>query len=225
MKRVLLIIIILISIFLIYTITKDRKIYYLSLGDELTLQKDNYTEYITEYLVSKNKLEKIVNCYNKHNIRTIDLIDIINHNEPININNKKITIQNALIKADVVTISIGNNDFSSKFILKNLYSEQEIYDYIDEYINDLDNLLKLVRKYCKEKIIIIGYYNLFNDESLENYYRYLITSVKKLTRKYNIYYLDIYDKLADLNYRSDTIYPNKNGYTYIGQEIVKIIKE
>ena len=225
MKRIIFIIIIVIGIVIIYNITKDKKIYYLSLGDELTIQDDSYPIIIKEYLLNNKKLEKIVNEYYISNMRTVDLINMINNNKEIINNNKKTTIQNSLIKADIVTISIGTNDLTLKFAMSNLYNEEEIYNYIDDYIIDLDSLLKLVRKYCKERIVFVGYYNFFNNNSLEKYYKYLISKVKKVTKKYNIYYLDIYDDLNNLNYRNNNNYPNKNGYTYIGQKIIKIIEE
>lgn len=35
---------------------------------------------------------------------------------------------------------------------------------INEAMVDLDNLLKTIREYCKEKIIVIGYFDFGNNE-------------------------------------------------------------
>jgi len=64
MKKILILIFVVLIIFLIYTNTKDKKIFYLVLGDELSLgmtdenyYKKSYTEYINEYLQNQNKLQ------------------------------------------------------------------------------------------------------------------------------------------------------------------------
>ena len=229
MKKIIFILFIFCIILSIYLITKDTKIYYLSLGDELKIGNNkveySYVNYIGEYLNKNKKLEKVVNGYYNDNIRTIDLINMINDNKKISVNGKNITIQNSLIKADIVTLSIGSNDLISKLSLYEVYNDNEIYNYIDDYLIDLECLLQLMRKYCKEKIIFIGYYNIFNNSDLDKYYKYLINKVIKLTDKYNINYVDIYKEFDNLEYRSKFLFPSKAGYTYIGQEIIKIINK
>ena len=55
MKKIIFILILFLSCYLIYTLTINNKLSYLSLGDALS--KDNtYTFYLKEYLESKNKL-------------------------------------------------------------------------------------------------------------------------------------------------------------------------
>lgn len=64
MKKILILGIIILSIFIIYLTTIDKKVYFLSLGDEIALgftkegyYELNYNDYIKEYLENKNKLE------------------------------------------------------------------------------------------------------------------------------------------------------------------------
>ena len=66
MKKILILSIIIISIFIIYLTTLDKKVYYLALGDEISLgltsdnkYEKNYTEYVKEYLEKKKILEWI----------------------------------------------------------------------------------------------------------------------------------------------------------------------
>lgn len=220
MKKLIFIIIIVLGIFLIYKFNQDNKIYYLSLSDELNTE-NNYSKYISDYLNTQNKLEKVIENDYIENMRTIDLSNMINNNSKIT--NKNVTIQNALIKADLVTLSIGNNDIIAKLSMYQLYSEEEIYNYLDDFLLDLDNLLLNIRKYCKEKIIFIGYYNIINDNQVDKYYKYLIKKVKKITNSYNIVYLDLYEEINKPKYHSESLYLNNDGYTYIGKEIVKIL--
>ena len=72
--------------------------------------------------------------------RTIDLIDYIEENKEIVVEGKKKTIKNALIKADLVTLSIGSNDVVSKLLLKNNYTKEELYNYLDEYLKDIQKI-------------------------------------------------------------------------------------
>ena len=84
MKKILILGIIILSIFLIYLTTIDKKVYYVSLGDEISLgmTKDGYYEksyplYIKEYLEKNNKLETFIDDYSKQGYRITDLINDI----------------------------------------------------------------------------------------------------------------------------------------------------
>ena len=159
MKKILILGIIILSIFLIYLTTIDKKVYYVSLGDEISLgmTKDGYYEksyplYIKEYLEKNNKLETFIDDYSKQGYRITDLINDINNNKEIEETNK--TIKNVLIKADLVTLSIGTNDILSKISNEENLTKidyKRLYKNIEEIVNDLDKLLKIIREYCKER--------------------------------------------------------------------------
>ena len=112
MKKLLTIIIVVLAVFLIYLGFKDENVYYLSIGDYLANginpygTKDyGYSDYVKDYLNENKKLEVFVS-YVSNNKRTIDIIKDIEDNVKIEVNGKKKTLQNALIKADIITISI-----------------------------------------------------------------------------------------------------------------------
>ena len=71
---------------------------------------------------------------------------------------KEYKLQNLLIKANIITISIGMNDLIYK-------SEHEynIYEYTDDLINDIEKLLILIRKYNKDEIYFLSFYNIINN--------------------------------------------------------------
>ena len=226
MKKILFIGVILLGVFLIYLSHIDTKIFYLSLGDELAqgyneFNKDDYgySDYVKDYLKNKGKLELYVDNYFKENLRTTDLIRMINDNEKVLVNSKYRTIQNALIKADLVTISIGNNDLASKLNLYKNYSDKEIYNYIEELLKDLEELFILLRKNCKEKIVFIGFYNNIKIPNVDKYYDYLNKKTKKLSLKYNIEYIDILNLMKDEKNINNSLYPSKEGYINIGKLI------
>ena len=121
MKKIIIIILIIISIFLIYLCNMDKKAYYLALGDSFAKGEgpngkivSGYSNNIKKYLKEKKLLETYINEFSENGQRTTDLINIIKDNKAIKKGQKQITIQNALIKADLVTISIGANDLLNK---------------------------------------------------------------------------------------------------------------
>lgn len=231
MKKILVLGIVLLGIFLIYLSTLDKKVYFLSLGDEISQginlynKKDyNYNDYVKEYLENKKVLETYINLYFNDNMRTIDLIDYIEENKEIVVEGKKKTIKNALIKADLVTLSIGSNDVVSKLLLKNNYTKEELYNYLDEYLKDIENLFKLMRQYCKEDIVFIGYYNIFNDDTYNEYFEYLNKKVKKISNNYEINFVDIMNDIKN-NKINNNFYPTKDGHISIGKKIADIVDD
>ena len=233
MKKILTIVIIGLSVFLIYLGFKDKDIYYLSLGDSLANGMNNYgvndygyPDYIKDFLAKEEKLDNYVNLANNNN-RSIDIIKDIEENVKINISGKEKTIQNALIKADIVSISIGMNDLFSNITFNNDFSINDLYDKFNEVATDIESVFKLVREYCKEEIVYIGIYNYLGEEELNEFFDYANAKLKKIAENYNIKYIDIYNDFKDSSYFDsvNVYFPNKQGYELISQKIITIIKE
>ena len=233
MKKILTMMIIVLAILLIYLGFKDKDIYYLSLGDALANgvngigAKDyGYADYIKDYLDNNNLLDNYAALTN-NNERSIDLIKSIEENVKIKINNKEKTLQNALIKADIITISIGMNDLFSNITFNNDFSVNDLYNKLDEVALDLDKLFKLLRDYSKEEIVFIGFYNCLKDEELTEFFNYANDEISKLANSYNIDYLNIYEELNDSSYFDSIIdsFPNKKGYQMIANKIIAILEE
>lgn len=243
-KKLIALSIIVLIVFLIYIMTIDRKIYYVSLGDSFAIGINpygkidyGYSDYIADYLKKSNILEFYTKSFAKNDYRTIDLIHDIEDNKETIVNGKKKTIKNALIKADIVTISIGSNDIFYKMGINdmkyNLEKKEDIYKYIDEVIEDYNKLFSLLRQYCKEDIIIIGLYNplsrisVIYSRNLEPGFVYANDKLKKLSKKYNAYYIDIYQIFKENpNYfpNPNDIHPNIEGYKVIANQIIDVIE-
>ena len=90
----------------IFFLTRDKKIYYLSLGDSLaagqtpynTIDK-SYGDYVSEYLKDKGALEFYTKDFAKSGYRSIDLLNDLEENKEIKVNGKKITIKTCLNKS------------------------------------------------------------------------------------------------------------------------------
>lgn len=229
MKKLLLILVIAITVFLIYLFNIDNKVYYLSIDSNIidSEENSNYIESVENYLLSNKKLEKTVSTFSKNNYLVNDLISDIKNNKKITVNNKNITLKNALIKADLLTLSIGMNEINNKLITSNSLIQ---YTYIDNLLIDIDNLLSLIREYCKEDIFIIGVYypDTKYQKDLIELYSYYNEEYKKLAEKYNIKYIDLYNVfLENQEYLSQTnnFMPSLKGYKYISDQIIITIGE
>jgi len=231
MKKILIIGTIILSIFIIYLTTIEKKVYYLALGDEIALGmtkegyfKTSYTDYIKEYLENKKILEIYINNYITQGYRITDLINDINNNKETRINQKTVTIKNSLIKADLITLSIGTNDIMSKIDNVNKLTKidyNNLYKNIDEILKDLDILLKQIREYCKEDIILVGIYVNAKNEKLKEILKYANEKFKEKSENYNIKYINLYEIIesnGELN-----IYPNEQEYEKISTSIIDII--
>ena len=233
MKKILLTFLIILSVFIIYLTTIDKKVYYLALGDEISLgmtkdgyYKTSYTDYIKQYLEQNKKLEIYVNNYITQGYRITDLINDINNNKETKIKDKTITIKNALIKSDLITISIGTNDIISKIDNVNKLTKidyNNLYKNIDEILNDLDILLKQIRQYCKEDIILVGIYINTENEKLEKIIKSANEKFKEKSENYNIKYIDLYNYIkpnGELNK-----YPSEDEYETLSNTIIDIIND
>lgn len=182
-KTILFLIIMSLLIFLIYVTNIDHEIYYVNID---SISNNTYNETIKEYYLKNKKLEKYINDFSKEDYRTTDLIRDIKDNKKIN----KITIQNALIKSDILTINIGMNDINYKIDNTN---KEELYNYTDQVLEDINELLQLIRSYSKEKIYFIGFKN-NKGISYNEYFEYTNKRLKSICNEYNLNFIDINKK-------------------------------
>lgn len=175
-KVVLALFLIVFLVFIIYTVNINNNIFYFNVIEK----KYDYVTYNNLVKDNLDNMEKYIN-YEQNDYRVTDLIRDINDN--IVIGNKK--IQNILIKADIITLMIGNNEL--KYKVKDI-DMTELFEYSNSLLEDLDELFNLVRKYSKEKIFFIGFYN--DNDYYEELYRYLNLRIKDMCESYNITYID-----------------------------------
>lgn len=179
MKKLFTILAVSLSIFLIYFFNRDTSVYYVALGDK----NNNYYEDLTEYLESYEKLEVAKLQFLSNNPDVDDIYNQLKKN--ITVENQ--TIKNALIKADLVTIYLNHND-----ILNN----EGDFSKVDEKISKLNKLLKIIRSYCKEEIILIG-----PNDKYSGSLKYLNKTYRNIANDYNIKYI----KMSESNDITDDI--------------------
>ena len=183
-KMFLFLLLTILFIYLINISNQDKTIYYVNIDttNSLTYNKDIYN-----ILKRTNKLEKYIDYFSKKDYRTTDLINDIENN--IEVNNQ--TIQNALIKADILTLYVGINDINYK-----INNKEELYEYTDQLFIDIERLFKLIRIYTKEKIYVIGYKNNIGI-SYSEYFKYINKILKSLCNEYEIIFIDNNENIID----------------------------
>ncbi len=230
-----------IILIIIFIITKDKKIYYLSLGDSLAIGQTpnqeinkSYGDYIKKEIEKNKKLEFYTKDFANEVYRSIDLLNDLNNNKRIIINGKELPLKHALIKADIVTLSIGMNDLLYKINILNEFDlyDDNLYSYVDDVLVDIDKLLYELRKSCKEQIFVLGYYNPFINYSsslsveVEPLIIYANNKLKSLVNKYDMKFIDVHDLfLSNKDYLPDflEIHPTQAGYKAISDEIIRLI--
>ena len=218
MKKIIFTILVVLITFYIYFFNRSEKIYYLSLGDYLSYGINNFNNVNNSYSNNikehyKEILSNYVNYSYYDDYRVMDLINDINYNKSVIYENKKYKLQNLLVKANLITLSIGMNDLIYKSKL-----DVDLYNYTDELLNDIENLLILIRKYNKDEIYFLSFYNIIDNEKLIVYAN---EKLEGICNKNKIKYVDI--SLLN-NYIINGIYPSNDGYTYITNQILNFTK-
>ena len=228
MKKVIPIVITVLVVFLTFLIYKgfdDKKIYYLALGDSLAAGRVSYgnygagySDYINEYLEVNDKLDKFVKDFAVSGYKVDDLINDINNNKEITLNNKKIYLKNALVKANLITLSIGSND-----VIRAFKSNSDLDEAITNTLGKVNELLEILRVYNKDTIVVTSYYNpyYFNikwNSKIAN----ANTKLKQLCKKYDIIYVDIYSLFQNSEYLPNALdpHPSSLGYKKISDLII-----
>lgn len=223
MKKIIFIIILFLSCYFIYEITKSDKINYTTLGDSLAKGVTPYStngygfnNYLKEYFQKNNQLKSYNDDFTKADYRITDLINHITNNTQ----SKNLTINQVIHNSDIITISIGMNELYYKLKINDNY----IYSYIDEMINDTNTLFKLLRKNNNNKIYMLGYYNITNNN--KDIFTYANTKLQALCQKYNIIYINteqIFQNNKTYFENPHSYNPNLEGYYKIYEKVIEKI--
>lgn len=189
LKTIFTLIIIIFLVFIIYCFNLDKKIYYVNISDLEFKKVTSYNELLSQRLKKDNRLEKYINNFTDKDYRVTDLIRDIETNKTIKIKEKEQTIQNALIKSDILTIKMGDNELNYKIDNSEI---NELFEYSDTLLSDLQQLFELLRKYSKENIYFIGYYNNHSDYYKE-IYDYLNLKIEDMCEDYEITFIESED--------------------------------
>ena len=212
MKKIIYLLFLFLFIFMwyiIYELTDNDNLTCLVIGDSIA---DNI------YLRENKKINNYNNQFINKDHRMIDLLHIIKYNEEINYQNKTISIHQLLKQSDIVIISIGMNDIYAK--LED--DPKNMYTYLNEMVNNMELILDEISRYKNAKIIVLGYYNIFDKKN--DLFIYINYKIKRITEKHDYIYIDTNKNLNNNQkylLKNNQFYLNDHGY----QEINKLIVE
>ena len=242
LKKKVLIIILVAAVLtcLIYSVFRTDKKSYLALGDSIARgvspyggEMYSYNDYVVEYLRSKKALHTYYRNFTISDLRCNDLIKMIKDNYEMTLNNKKITIQQALVKADYISISVGSYDLYNHLGITNggesIKSNEELNSYFLSMFTDLDNLLKTIKKYTTGRVVVIGFYNpkVDSEENLDLIFKFIDSSYEMIAEKNSCDYISLNDDISkNLEFlpNMDNIHMNYKGHKIISEKIIKLLK-
>ncbi len=215
--------IILSSIFVTYFIyfhNRDVKIGLVGLGDgiasgetDYNIDGISYNDYMQEYFSKKNLLKFYNSDFAYKNYRLHDLIDDINNN--VHGAQSDLEIKQIIYKADILTLSIGEEELVKKSITNDLNKEV-----ITQFLKEYDSLLMLLKDLTDGKIIIVSFYeNSYLDKSNVII---LNAELANLAKKYDCIFINISDLMLNRDYfvSNKSIYFNYKGHENIMKMIV-----
>lgn len=221
MKKIIFTIILFLSCYLIYTLTNNNNLNYVTLGDSLSkgvtpyfANGYGYSNYIVDYLKKNNKLNSYNDDFASIDYRITDLINLIN----INYETNNQTINQAIHSADIITISVGMQELYYKINT----NDTNIYTYIDKMLEDTEELFTLIRKNNNKKIYMLGYYNTKNTN--QDLFNYANIKLKEICQKNKITYIDtqsIFYKNTTYFENPNSFNPNLQGYYKIYEKIIE----
>lgn len=216
--KLLSLIIVSISVYFIYINNCNKNIRILNIGDGLSMGINSYgiddysyTDYYKEYLNKKNKKVEINNRYTAKD-QSIKIFYAILRN-----NNE---VKKDLISSHILIVCLGFNDLLYKISIEQNMNNNKLNKIVDEIDNNYNEMLKEIRKYYKEEIIVIGYYS----SNTDNYY--IDNGIRKLNRylknNKDIVYIDTYKDIKGEKYLTNpgSYYPNNNAYKLIASKII-----
>lgn len=243
-KKLLISLLVFVSIFVIYVFANDKRMNYIALGDSLAIGQNpygqisyGYADYVSNYLSRNNLLKFYTKNFAESGDTIEDLLLDIKNNKTIQVDDEIINLKASLRQADLVTISIGANDFISGMSLSTLngdFNKDDLIKKTDAIMPSLDEVLKEIRRYAKGEVVVIGFYNPLPRETsnykemINELFAYIDSNYQQICDKYKITYLPIYSAFenhTDYLPNPFDIHPNSKGYEVISSNIIDYLEK
>ena len=227
--KLLILIILSLSVYFVYKSYNNNKINYVSLGDGFakginSYQQPSYgySDYLKDYLKSKGKLENYNDSFSYQDMMTKDIKkDIIINTHDNNHNSIKFILR----EANLLTISVGINDLIYEIDVNKPLTDYKKEKIITKIVDNFNEDIKEIKKYYKNDIYVIGYYNFYPQNSVErNLLDTLNANYQEYCKENKLIYVDnnnINKSLSNYLENPECFYPNVNGYEAIYKNILK----
>lgn len=227
MKKIIFILVLFLCCYVIYNFTSDSKLYYLTIGDGLSygvnsygIREYGYSSYVKDYLDKNNRLSGYNDSFTNVDYRITDILRMIEYNDTKNIDGKNVNLSQLISKADIITLSVGMNELYYKINDENA----NIYNYMNELISDMKELLAHINKFNHKKVFVLGYYNVGTSQEKINY---INTLLKKIVAQEGFIYIDlsnIFDNNPSYFTNNSNFIPKMQGYLKISEIIIEKLK-
>lgn len=216
MKKVIFVIVLFLSCYVIYNITEDNRVNYMALGDGISY---GYKDLVSDYLFDSKRLGNYNDSFVDSSYRITDLINKIKYNDYVVLGNERVYINRVLKEADIITLSIGNNELYYKLSLDNV----GIYEYIENMLSDIDILFKEINRY-NHKLVLLRDFIIFGGNS--DLINYINLKIESMADEEGFIFIDISFLNDRYNFfdETQTIWPNMSGYNKIFQIILEKMK-
>ncbi len=213
-----------------YVQNNKEEINYTIIGEKELFSNNIISKNFSDLLYDELQENKNFGFYSKEftfkDIRTIDVINNINNNILID----NISIQNILNRTNLLIINVGNNEINYKLsTLDNSENNDNIvYNYLDEVIDDVKNLIERVKDFNEGKIIFLGPYNNTLNEENNKYYDYINKKLNLIMHSNDIEYINLYNLLnknSDYLTKTNPIYITNEGNLAIFNKLYSKINE
>ena len=207
--------------FFIYKITYHEEMNFLALGDGISLgitaynvKGYSYNDYLKDYFEDNTILREYISDFASVDETSKSLLNKLSNNEVLK--NSNLTIQQAISKAKIITISIGMDELNN---IKRLKSKN-----ILEYIDNMDKIVKMIRNINKNSNIIITSLYESSKLSKDNILK-INNELNGIANKYNINFVDITSVILhkDFYMLPNNYYLNYKGHEYISELLKKVI--
>ena len=204
--------------FIIYKITYHEEMNFLALGDGISLgltaynvKGYSYNDYLKDYFEDNTILREYIPDFASIDETSKSLLNKISNNEQLANNN--LTIQQAISKAKIITISLGMDELNN---IKTLKSKN-----ISEYLINMEKIIKMIRNINKNNQIIITSLYETSKLSKDNVLK-INNELQNICEKYKLNYVDITSVILHKEYYMlpNNYYLNYKGHQFIS-ELVK----
>lgn len=202
--------------FLIYKMTYHEEMNLVSLGDGVSLGLTAYNvkgysfnDYLRDYFEDSTILREYIFEFSSVDETSKSLLNKIINNEVLE--NNSLTIQQAISKAKVITISLGMDELNN---LKSLKTKD-----INNYISNMNKIMNLIRNINQKQIFLVS---LYKSEKLDKEIVEKINNqLKEICNKYQIIFIDITDVTDNKMFYliPSNYYLNYKGHQYISEQI------
>lgn len=223
MKKVMLLTIVIGTLlaFLIFKLVYHEDINITTIGDSLSLGYTAYetkgysfNDYLRDYYEENSHIEEYITEFSSPKETSQTLLLKLENNYSLEESNLSIT--QAISKSTILTIAIGMDELNQNTKLNR--------EEIEEYLKNMNRILKLIRINNKKKIFLLGIYQ--TKKISKTYVEEINNRLEELCQEQHIHFIDIKNLLSKKEYFFDnnSYLINYKGHKYISDKLIEELK-